>query len=284
MTVDSNFEDLFSTEKPARKSTTKKETPKPQPAPEPEPVEEDTIEDTENSEEESFEPATDTKPGRSLFSFGVGAVADQTSPFQTVPLGKHVKRFPIEKLKGVEGVVYRIGLLAHEALVVKFHYEKGIGPFYCFGGKCCAVNGFPMSRYVLPCVKYNTDLQGKPIQPIENFEISFLQLPEDKYTQIAESAEAYDLTQIDFKVTCSDSEYQKINFTNCGEALWRKTINGLNLEKLVITKAQRLIPLIKDVIAQTLTEEEYKERKGDVAPSQGEANISDFGDLLSPRK
>ena len=285
MTVDSNFQDLFSPDKPARKAPAKKvvepdlsEVMGMVPAEEPEPVKEEVTLEFEEPAEDPILPPTRSNPSKSLFSFGVsGNSKDQLSPVQEISIGTHVKRFPIEKYKGMVGVVSRIGILKAEALYVKYHYEKGIGPFYCFAGKCCTNNGFPMGRYILPCVRYNTDLSGNPIRPVENFEITFLQLPEDKYNQIAGSAKAFDLTTIDFEITCSDSEFQKLNFANVGEALWRR---NADLEKMVIAKATRFIPMIKDVIATTMTEEEYKERRGEVAPSQADPSLGSFENLI----
>lgn len=288
MTVDSNFNDLFSPDKPAKKTPTRKavepdlsdveesvpeETPKVQATP----VRESVSMEIEEPEEDPILPPVKSNPSKSLFSFGVTSDSRDFSPVREVAIGTHVKRFPIEKYKGNVGITSRIGILKAEALYVKYHYEKGIGPFYCFAGKCCTNNGFPMGRYILPCVRYNTDMSGNLIRPVESFEITFLQLPEEKYTQIAGSSKAFDLTNIDFEVTCSDAEFQKLGFANVGAAFWR---SNPEMEKRVVEKASRLIPMIKDVIAMSLTEEEYKERRGDVAPSQADPSLGTFSDLI----
>jgi hypothetical protein len=49
---------------------------------------------------------------------------------------------------------------------------------------------------------------------------------------------------------------------------------------MVIAKATRFIPMIKDVIATTMTEEEYKERRGEVAPPQADPSLGSFENLI----
>jgi len=169
--------------------------------------------------------------------------------------GVKVSRYPIDRYKAKAGVADRISILSIDILVVKTHFEDGIGYFYCFGGECCQINGLPNIRYVVPAVQYDTNKEGAIISP--KFDVKYLMLGGDAYDAFITQMAHIDLLNTDFLITCADEQYQKNTYQNIGQATWR---THEQFAALVMKQFQEVWPFAKIAVGRSFTREQYLER------------------------
>lgn len=181
-----------------------------------------------------------------------------------------VKFAEIERYTGTSKRIDRISPVFGRALPVRYHQEEGMPPFYCFEGVCCK-NSDLKNRFIIPIIQYDTDKDGKPISA--KFEIKYLRLPLKAYKWWKTlAAQGIDITTKDYIVACEDDTYQKLTFTPLDTAMWRK---NADFEAKVLAEAAKLMPKIAGCVARTITEEEYRQQRGESGTSDATEDETD---------
>jgi hypothetical protein len=217
-------------------------------------------------------------------------------------IGAKGKRF-----KAKEGETYRVSFVwwpgleegkpnldapTPKFLGCKRLYVQGVGYFMDKGPEYARLaGGGPSKMYVATVIcKWPTDSKGnldKGRFASGDFEINSWVMSVDKYRAIESRHKEFPLGLHDVTLTCTDTQYQKIDISPCRESLFRKI-----LEKDA-ERAQSLMEAIqavaKDIprdLAQDLTLDQIREKlgKGGGSPvvSSGPTsnNSSDFDGML----
>jgi hypothetical protein len=173
--------------------------------------------------------------------------------FVSVEFGATMSKFPIDRDKFSKGIVYRRGIVSREVMIAKYHWEEGIGAYFCFGGVCCERRGAPQLRYIVPVVAYDAD--PKTAQPrSRDFELYYLQLSEEKYTVLKDIDMSVHVETLDYLIRCNDDKYQDISIQNIGPALWR---SDSMMYQAVMTKYNEVKKFISMSIATNISAEDY---------------------------
>lgn len=194
-------------------------------------------------------------------------VSSMEKGFQYAEFGDKVSRYPIERFKASVQKNERISTLSRHIVIVKIHYEKGLGAYYCFNGVCCNKNGLPSVRYIIPIIVYTTDMRGIVTGP--NFEIKYLSIGQDLYNTLTVLDQNVRIDEIDFILTCTDEHFQKLTLQNVGPALWKKNPQYM---ALVMEKYRSLERYLFSCVARIIDEKTY------MANMQPSAEISAVGE------
>jgi len=198
--------------------------------------------------------------------------------------GTEVQRYPINRFKASVGPTYRIGIIDRRIAIVRTHWMDDFGYFYCFSGKCCENSGIPSVRYIVPIVLYDTDMIGQIISA--KFDIMYMSLAEDEYKALKTLDSNIPIDTLDFLLTCSDQQYQKIHMQNVGPATWRQypQLTAPVMEKWN-GNPQMGVPALKNllptVIARVLSEAQFikllsgEQSQGTSLPQHG-TNLKSF--------
>ena len=154
-------------------------------------------------------------------------------PLKKLAFGKKEEGGSISKFKGVEyapsimSVIDKDGVLA-----ASLHYTKGIGSFHCFDGICCAKEGAPRVRYVIPVVSYRIkNLETREINFELGAEVQYVLFTEANYEKLIKINDAYnDIDNMDLLFITEDENFGKYKFEpildeNTGkprQASWRQ--------------------------------------------------------------
>jgi len=190
--------------------------------------------------------------------------------FQEIELGEKLSYSPIKRCKGKKDKREMVQLLSSRPLAVRYHFEKGIGFYYCFGGSCCE-RGNPLNiRYVFPIVLFNTDVRGKIVS--NDFEVQYLQLGSEAYDNLILKFEVNpDLLDRLILISCNDEKYQRLSMEVAGESPLKKDEEW---RKLVEASYQELRPHIPTSIARLVSNE--KEFQQLLRKYSGEVNDVDI--------
>jgi hypothetical protein len=173
--------------------------------------------------------------------------------FVSVEFGATMSKFPIDRDKFSKGIVYRRGIISREVMIAKYHWEEGMGAYFCFGGVCCERRGAPQLRYIVPVVAYDSDpITAQPRS--RNFELFYLQLSEEQYTMLKDIDMSVHVEMLDYHIRCSDDKYQKISIQNIGPALWR---SDSMMYQAVMAKYNEVKKFIPMSIATNISAEDY---------------------------
>jgi len=175
------------------------------------------------------------------------------SMLEEVDLGTKVVPAAIQKYRGALGVRDVISVVSRKIQVAKAHYQDGVGYFHCFRGSCCENLGFAKIRYILPIVHYTGDNKkyGMPVY------LKFLFLAKEAYEEefLVMDELREDITKLDILVTCSDEQFQKLNFKEVGPAVWR---NSNEIKQVLVNEQPSYKKLITMSVARILDEQTYQ--------------------------
>lgn len=204
--------------------------------------------------------------------FGVGSGDD------------HVGR-KSNKFKGEQGRVYRVSLaywpikdgkLDLDATSPKFigamrNYLQGVGYFMNKGPEYTKIAGVaPRQAVGTTIVVWPTNNKGeldKARLQNREFEPFIWIFSADKYKQIAAVHGEWHLGQCDLKVTCTDTQYQKMTFSPCKDSLLRKLVNDKDLTDRIVEASAAL----KDEIARDMSLDDIRTKMTGGAGSSGNA-------------
>lgn len=136
--------------------------------------------------------------------------------------------------------------------------------------------GVPKRKIGTFVVHYRTDRRGEFIKPLE-FEVKPWTFGEDKYRELAARHGRFNLTMHDLEVTCTDDNFQKLDFIPLpGGAVWQKKDS---LKEEVLQTVKDLQDRLE--IGREVPLDELKEHFGDnagLAPDT--STVTDYDDLM----
>ena len=212
-----------------------------------------------------------------------------------------------KRLKLKEGETYRISFVWWpgleegkpnlDAATPKFIgckrlYVQGAGYFIDKGPEFTKLAGGPSKMYVGTVIcKWPTDSKGnldKTRFAAGDFEINSWVMSTDKYRSIGARHAEFPLGMHDLTLTCTDTQYQKVDISPCRESLFRKILEKDPARAAAILAGA--LEVAKDLprdLAQDLTLEQLREKlgKGGGSPMGGgggpvATNSTDFDGML----
>lgn len=219
----------------------------------------------------------------------------------SVALGdKSVDIQTFDRYKGRKNVTDRIAILSATLLRSRTHYhEKGKQgkTFRCITtptkqGVCCKHMGDPDQKFGLVLFQYLTDEQGALLTEEKlSGKVKLWVVSETRYSELVTIHNEFPLMnagftapQVDLMVKCTEEQYQRMSFTPCNKAFWKKKETWF--EAMVAKEAKARARLAK-VMGAELSELEIMEllEIDGGNPVQGGGGMGsdeiDVGDILS---
>lgn len=167
------------------------------------------------------------------FSFGSGDSS----------IGKKSNRF-----KGKEGETYRVSFVwTGEGGVCRFtgcerHYVPGVGYFLHKGPEYARVAGGPPKTAVATVVlvwptNKHGQLDKEAFAKGEGWEVKPWVFSAERYDQLRRRNEQFPLHEFDLQITCTDTQYQKMDLSPCRESLVAKLAGSDNERSKAIIEA-----------------------------------------------
>lgn len=149
-----------------------------------------------------------------------------------VAMGTKVSTRMLEKYKGTEEGIDRVAFIIDTPIVIKFHYfgedAGNMGYIQCFNGDCCEFDPSPAKvRYLFPIIKYHSNQKGACSVDCD-YEVQVLSAGQDLYAALVTAHETSiedggsGITQFDYKIQCTDAQYQKLTFTATQKSVWKE--------------------------------------------------------------
>lgn len=194
---------------------------------------------------------------------------------QVVALGQKVGNRLLEKYKGKEGIKDRIAFITTNPVVIKFHYIQDVGYIQCFGGECCEIDESEAKvRYLFPIIQYKK-VEGKKLTEAYKYEIKVLSAGADLYENIVNNHESLiedeidgGIVGVDFNVTCTDENYQKLTLIPAKASLWKTNEEIINFLK---ENWENIVKHIAEAVARPMTAEKFAK----VMNHLQDANVAD---------
>jgi len=170
-------------------------------------------------------------------------------------------------------------------------YIQGVGYLMDKGPEYVKLAGGSPSKMQVATVicKWPTDSKGnldKARFASGDFEINSWVMSTDKYRSIEARHKEFPLGHHDVTLTCTDTQYQKIDISPCRESLFRKIIEKDAVRaKAIIDDAIQVAKDLPRDLAQDLSLDQIRERlgKGGPGPTGGSVvsnNSADFDGML----
>lgn len=212
------------------------------------------------------------------FSFGTG----------DKDIGKKSQRF-----KGKEGETYRVSFVwvgkdSDGKDVCLFtgcerHYVQGVGYFLHKGPEFARIaGGAPKQAVATILVVWPTDKNGRLNKDAfgrgEGWEVKPWVFSAERYEQLARRNEQFPLHEFDLTVTCTDTQYQKMDLSPCRESLFAKLAEANNekstqIRKTILAEVEAAEKVLRSDMARDLTLDKIREKMGGSAatPTSGGA-------------
>jgi hypothetical protein len=221
-------------------------------------------------------------------------------------VGKKAKRF-----KGKEGETYRASfvwlegdangnvLLDGKVLFTgcERHYLPGVGYFLNKGPEFSKIAGGPPKQAVatIICVwptSKNGKLNTEAFSNGEGFQVYAWTFAAERYQQIKRRHSEFSLNAHDMTLTCTDTQYQKMDLSPCKDNLFRKLMEmdskkGKAIAAAIVDEVKEIAAKIREDMARDLSLEQIREKLGGAnsspvtggAAASGE-NVDDLLDNL----
>ena len=152
--------------------------------------------------------------------------------------------------------------------------------------------GPPEQRFALCLFHYTTDEAGNLIDPTKcQGRVKTWAISEARYEELSNLHRSWPLLDVGFEekqhdmlMACTEEQYQRMNFTPCPEAHWKKKESWYNALKEKEKTAQ---PKVKMTLGRQMSDIEIMEMMGTALPSQtggvdnaGDVDLSDIVDDL----
>ena len=175
------------------------------------------------------------------------------------------------------------------------HFYQGLGYTFCNTAPgsapsvCCERLGPSDRRIATLIVKYRTDKNGMPLQPFNTGSLEFMTWAFNamKFQQLRAVHSENPLQTHDLKITCTNDDFQHLQFFPCKEAMWR--LHDDLIRHVLAELAKREQEVMKTLGTQR-TDAEILEKLGASVPSSsssggGTASAGadsgvDYSDLL----
>lgn len=214
-------------------------------------------------------PAEETKQAPAKAEDFQFDLSDLQTPGVVVgDLGVQVSRLPVERARFTKNERSLISIVIDQVVAIKTHFREGLGSYLCLGDKCCDIDGLPRVRYLFPIVVYDTDKKGKPQTPALTYRT--LSVGRESYGTLQTIEELNGkLSGMDLLVTCSDEQYQRVDFQFAGEARYRKS------SKLVKEVREFWQAHLKDLITPIAVKKTLEQ----ITDNQGSVTVETRGDV-----
>ena len=217
------------------------------------------------------------------------------SKTDSVTLGdKKVETSQFDRYKGVKGRTDRIAILSATLIRGYRHYHPGKkrsfrAPSTADVAKLVTAElGPPEQRFALCLFHYTTDEAGNLIDTSKcQGRVKTYGISESRYEELSNMHRSWPLLdggftekQHDILILCTEEQYQRMNFTPCPEAHWKKKEAWFNALK---EKEKAALPKIKMTLGREMSDTEILEMLGTAMPSQtggtenaGDVDLSDI--------
>jgi len=225
-------------------------------------------------------------------------MTDKSSTDQVTLGDKNVETSQYDRYKGVKGRKDRIAILS--ATLIRgyrhFHPEKKRSfraPSTPEIAKMVTEQlGPPEQRFALCLFHYTTDEAGNLIDVAKcQGRVKTWAVSEARYEELSNLHRSWPLLddgftegQHDMLIDCTEEQYQRMNFTPCPEAHWKKKEAWYNALK---EKEKLALPKVKMTLGRKMSDTEIMEMMGTAMPSQtgstenaGDVDLSDITEDL----
>lgn len=210
---------------------------------------------------------------------------------------KSVEIQTYDRYKGRKGVVDRLAILSSTLLRTRTHYlEKKKKSFKCIStastqGVCCKHIGEPDQKFGLVGFQYLTDETGSMLTDEKlTGKVKLWVVSESRYSELSQIHKEFPLLdggfgtpQFDLMIKCTEEQYQKMTFTPCREAFWKKKKEWYDALKAKESKARlKLIKAMGTDLSSLEIMELLEIDSGNPMTGAGPAGAGEFdlGDVL----
>jgi hypothetical protein len=197
-----------------------------------------------------------------------------------------VKAYDFEFYKGHKNITDRIGILADKVIGARVHYTKlgNLGYFVCNStfkkvpngaefvevpdkkAVCCNKLGSPFKRFIAPIIQYSTQPNGN-LQPQLGYSIKALRYKDSTYIMLRTINSQFPLNQHDLLVTCTQEEWQRLNFQACRDSVVRHKNFPADAKTAINAIVAQLQPKMAKTLAKRHTDQELMIAFGMAAPA-----------------
>lgn len=165
---------------------------------------------------------------------------------------KNVDIQTYDRYKGRKNVTDRIAILSASLLRARVHYhDKKKKSFKCIStpgkqGPCCQHTGDPDQKFGLVVFQYLTDESGNQLTEEKLAgKLKLWVISESRYAELSQIHKEFPILdagmaepQFDMLIKCTEENYQKMTFTPCKSASWKKKTEWYDAMKAKEAKAR----------------------------------------------
>lgn len=177
--------------------------------------------------------------------------ASNTPKSDEVVLGdKNVETSSYDRFKGQAGETYRLAFLSKTLTRGMVHYFNNRG-YRCLSTPekqaiCCEHMGSAQQKFGLTLFQYTTDGAGDVVDPAKlQGKIKFWLITEARYEELTAIHKRWPLLDVGFTekqcdliAKCTENQFQKMGFTPCPDAHWKKNEEWYKQLKVKEAKAK----------------------------------------------
>lgn len=170
-----------------------------------------------------------------------------------------------DRYKGRKNVTDRIAILSSTLLRARVHYHDAKKKsFKCLStpthqAPCCKHMGEPDQKFGLIVFQYLTDENGNMLTDEKlSGKVKLWVVSDSRYSELSQIHKEFPLLdagfaepQFDMTLKCTEEQYQRMTFTPCREAFWKKKQEWFDAIK---QKANKAIPRLGKAMGNDLTE------------------------------
>lgn len=220
-------------------------------------------------------------------------MAEMESGLDQVTLGdKKVDIQTYDRYKGRKNVTDRIAVLSSTLIRGRIHFHDAKKKsFKCLStaqhqAVCCKHMGEPDQKFGLIIFQYLTDETGSLLTDEKcTGKIKLWIVSESRYAELSQIHKEFPLldagfgeSQVDLTMKCTEEQYQRMTFTPCREAFWKKKKEWYDALKLKEEKARsRLVKAMGNDLSELeiLDLLEVDAGRGSHSPSMGDIDVGD---------
>jgi len=151
-------------------------------------------------------------------------------------------------------------------VAARVHYNekfKNLGVFFCLSKPghtevCCENAGKPTLKIGMLVVHYQTDKSGALNKPF-NYVVKPWIFSEAKYNSLKMKNKEFPLISHDLMVTCTEEDYQKLDFSPCKDAAWRA---NSDVENQILDEAASMMQTLQRELGRERNLDELREAFG----------------------
>lgn len=222
-----------------------------------------------------------------------------TADADMVTLGdKRVETSNFDRYKGRKGITDRIAIISSRLIRAYSYFYEGGSKKVSFKAPTNPETlkfvkeqlGEPAQYFGLVLFHYQTDDAGDIIEPEKlKGKVKVWRISETRYEELSALHKSwplldggFDAKQVDLSIKCTEEQYQRMNFTPCPDAHWKKKQAWYDALK---DKESKAMEKAKQALGRQMTDAEIMELLDGALPSQtgstdnaGDIDLSDIVD------